>query len=73
MSTAVWTGRLGEASPRFRARMTGFVYLLYFVTAVLGEFFLRGLVVDGDAAATANNLAAPLASENLAALPPGFP
>jgi hypothetical protein len=27
-----------------------------FLTAILGEFFLRGLVVDGDAAATATNL-----------------
>jgi hypothetical protein len=34
------------------------VYLLYFLTAVLGEFFLKGLVVDGNAAATANNLLA---------------
>jgi Domain of unknown function (DUF4386) len=25
-------------SPRFRARLTGAVYLLYFVTAILGEF-----------------------------------
>jgi hypothetical protein len=32
--------------------------LLYFLTAVLGEFFLRGLIVDGDAAATATNILA---------------
>jgi hypothetical protein len=36
--------------------------LLYFLTAIIGEFFLRGLVVDGDAAATANNI---LAHESL--------
>jgi hypothetical protein len=58
MSTAVLTERIAEASPRPRARITGVVYLLYFLTAILGEFFLRGLVVDGDAAATANNLLA---------------
>jgi len=34
------------------------VYLLYFLTAVLGEVFLRGLVVNGDAAATASNILA---------------
>jgi len=36
--------------------------LLYFLTAIVGEFFFRGLVVDGDAAATANNI---LAHESL--------
>ena len=50
------------ASPRFKARITGVVYLLYFLTAIVGEFFFRGLVVDGDAAATANNI---LAHESL--------
>ena len=52
------TERLGQASPRPRARITGVVYAVYFLTAVLGEFFLSGLVVDGDAAATANNILA---------------
>jgi hypothetical protein len=41
-----------------RARITGVVYLFYFLTAVCGELFLKGLVVDGDAAATANNILA---------------
>jgi Domain of unknown function (DUF4386) len=50
--------RIAEASPRPRARITGVVYLLYFLTAVFGEFFLRGIVVSGDAAATANNILA---------------
>ena len=50
--------RIAEASPRPRARITGVVYLFYFLTAVCGEFFLKGLVVDGDAAATANNILA---------------
>ena len=38
-----------------RARLLGVVYLLYFVTAVLGGILVRGLVVHGDAAATAHN------------------
>ncbi len=45
-----------------RARVTGFVYLLYFLTVVAGAFFLKGLAVDGDAGATATNL---LTHENL--------
>jgi Domain of unknown function (DUF4386) len=54
MSAAV----MMEASPHPRARITGVVYLLYFLTAVLGTFFTRGIVVSGDAAATANNILA---------------
>lgn len=50
--------RIVEASPRPRARIIGVVYLLYFLTAVFAEFFMRGLVVSGDAAATANNILA---------------
>jgi hypothetical protein len=49
---------IAEASPRPSARITGVVYLLYFLTAVIGGFFMRGIVVDGDAAATADNLLA---------------
>jgi len=60
MSTAALTERFAEASPRPGARTTGVVYLLYFLTAILGEFSLRGLVVSGDAAATANNILAHL-------------
>jgi Domain of unknown function (DUF4386) len=58
MKTPEMKQRIAEASPRPRARITGVVYLLYFLTAVFGEFFLRGLVVDGDAAATATNILA---------------
>jgi hypothetical protein len=58
MSTPVMMGRIAEVAPRPSARITGIVYFLYFLTAVLGEFFLKGMVVDGDAAATANNLLA---------------
>jgi hypothetical protein len=50
--------RIADTSPSPRARITGVVYLLYFLTAVFGEFFGRGLVVSGDAAATANNIVA---------------
>jgi len=49
----------GDATlPPARTRITGVVYLLYFLTAISGEFFLKGLVVDGDAVATANNILA---------------
>jgi hypothetical protein len=50
--------RIVDTSPSPRARITGVVYLLYFLTAVFGEFFMRGLVVSGDVAATANNILA---------------
>ncbi len=52
------TDRTVESSLRPRARITGVVYLLYFLTAVLAVFFIRGLVVSSDAAATANNIMA---------------
>ncbi|MGA7926633.1 MAG: DUF4386 domain-containing protein [Candidatus Sulfotelmatobacter sp.] len=58
MSTAVIMEGIAEASPRRGARITGVVYLFYFLTAVFGALFLKGLVVDGDAAATANNILA---------------
>jgi Domain of unknown function (DUF4386) len=56
MNTPVMMERLAEASPRPSARITGVVYLLYFLTAVFAEFFMRGLVVSGDAAATTDNI-----------------
>jgi len=34
------------------------VYLLYFLTAVSGELFVRGMIVSGDAATTATNMLA---------------
>jgi hypothetical protein len=58
VSTAVIEQRIAEAPPRPRGRITGVVYLLYFLTAIFGELLLRGLVVDGNAAATANNILA---------------
>ncbi|HEV2141739.1 MAG TPA: DUF4386 domain-containing protein [Candidatus Dormibacteraeota bacterium] len=53
---------IDTASPRARARVTGVVYLFYFVTAILGEVFLQqagvsGLSPNGSNAGTlANNL-----------------
>jgi hypothetical protein len=42
--------RIAEASPRPRARLTGVVYLLYFLTAISGEVFVgRGRPVLYDA------------------------
>jgi hypothetical protein len=58
MNAPVMMERIVEASPRPGARITGVVYLLYFLTAVSAEFFLKGLVVDGDAVATATNILA---------------
>jgi len=55
---------IGEVTPHSMARMTGAVYLLYFVTAILGEFFTRQAGISGignipdDAAATARMLLA---------------
>jgi uncharacterized protein DUF4386 len=39
-----------------KAKTTGIIYLLYFVTAMLGELCMKGIVVSSDAAATATNL-----------------
>ena len=55
------TGRLGEASPSTRARLTGVLYLLFFATAVLGALIAPGISgpgATGDAVATANNILA---------------
>ena len=44
------------ALPRANARMIGTVYLLYFLTAILAVLLAKGLVVSGDATATATNI-----------------
>ncbi len=44
------------------ARAIGVVYLFYFLTAFVAEFLVKGVVVPGDAASTANNI---LAHESL--------
>ena len=55
-------GRIATASPRTRARIIGVIYLLFFVTSVLGELVapeISGLGgVSGDAAGTANAILA---------------
>ena len=53
---------IAETSPRFKARLAGAFYLLTFVTGGLAIFARHGLVVEGDAAATATNI---LAHESL--------
>jgi len=58
MSTAEMTKRTAEASPRFKARIVGVVYFVYFLTTISAELFIRGLIVSGDAAVTANNILA---------------
>jgi len=58
MNTAVMVERIAAASDRPRARITSVVYLFYFLTAVSSVLFLQGLVVDGDALSTANNILA---------------
>lgn len=50
------TERIAEKGPWPNARITGVVYLLYFLTAIAAVVLVRGLVVLDDAAATANNI-----------------
>lgn len=58
------TEQIAQISPRSRARITGVVYLLFFLTAILGEFFMRqagisGIgVVTADSSSVANSLLA---------------
>ena len=42
MSTVEMTKRIGETSPRFKARIAGILYLLSFLTAAFTELFVRG-------------------------------
>ena len=60
MSAVVMTERMAGISPRARARITGVVYLLYFLTAVLGAVVapeISGLGgASSDAAATAHSI-----------------
>lgn len=50
------TERVAEPSPRFKARVAGFFYLLLFPIGGLSLFARGGLVVKGDAAATATGI-----------------
>ena len=58
MSTDGMTKRITETSPRFKARIAGVFYLLMALPGGLGVFARRGLVVNGDASATATNILA---------------
>jgi Domain of unknown function (DUF4386) len=51
--------RIAEASPRLKARIAGFLYLIVIVGGIFAEIFVRGrLIVHGNAAATAHNILA---------------
>jgi uncharacterized protein DUF4386 len=54
--------RIAQVSPRSRARITGVVYLLFFLTAILGAVIAPGISglggTSSDAAATANSILA---------------
>src|SRR5947208_12332095 len=51
------TAAMTETSPRFKARITGVLYLLTMLTGIFAQGFVSGrLVVDGDAAATGTNM-----------------
>ena len=50
--------RMLEGPPRPTARTIGVVWMLYFLTAIVGGLLTKGLVVSTDAAATATHLLA---------------
>src|ERR1019366_558895 len=54
----VTMGSIAAVRPGFTARMAGLSYLLYCVIAGLAMSARRGLIVSGDAAATATNIIA---------------
>lgn len=50
--------RIAESTPRPGARLIGLIYLLYFVTTISGELFIRGMILPDNAATTVSNLLA---------------
>jgi hypothetical protein len=58
MSGDVMTTPVKQTSARLMARMAGGLWLLYVSMAVLAGFARRGLIVNGEAAATAANILA---------------
>lgn len=58
MTAAEMTERIGEVSPRLKARIAGLCYVLMFPTGGVAMFLRGRFVVKGDAAATAANILA---------------
>jgi hypothetical protein len=56
MSAALMAKRVADASPRFKARVAGFFYFLLIPCGVFSLLARGGIVIKGDAAATATNL-----------------
>ena len=52
--------RIAEASPRFKARIAGALFLLGLLSAVFGEFFVRRLEIAGDVIAVSSMIAVTL-------------
>lgn len=50
--------QIKDMSAGTQSRITGVIYLLYFLTAFFASFLMKGLVIPGDAAATSNNILA---------------
>ena len=62
MTPATMSEPIDGASPRFKARIAGLIYLLVFVTGIVALLVDQRIFVSGNAAATASNL---LANETL--------
>ncbi len=52
--------RIAEASPRFKARIAGSLFLLGLLSAVFGEFIVRKLEIAGDLIAVSSMIAVTL-------------
>jgi hypothetical protein len=52
--------RIADASPRFKARIAGALFLLGLLSAVFGEFFVRRLEIAGDLVAVSSMIAVTL-------------
>ena len=51
------TNHISDISPGKAARIAGFAYLIIIISGIFAEFFVRsGLIVAGNATATANNI-----------------